>query len=172
MNPENEQTVEQFLKTTSEFCKANNRRIGDYCSLYEWVLRNGAQMDCTHRDFGFPRMTQKECFRNATIMAMDQQGVLIYCEGYASAGIIPMMHAWCINKNGNVIDPTWMDRGTDYFGVAIRTSYLSRCMRRQSHYGLLDNPHDKFPLLRHSPTQWKHPINDKLIQLRTENKLL
>lgn len=53
----------------------------------------------------------KECFGNAFgVAAFDER--YRYCEGWAyTPGLIAVHHAWLIDLDGNVIDPTWRDGG-------------------------------------------------------------
>lgn len=62
------------------------------------------------------RGPMKECFRNAGWLSRTTR--LHYVEGYAVRGrlMLPLAHAWCVDDDGRVYDPTWPD-GTDYFGV-------------------------------------------------------
>ena len=55
-------------------------------------------------------------------------------------------HAWCINSDNFVVDPTW-DEGTEYFGVPFRHDYLRRVLKARRDYGLIDNPEMDFPLV-------------------------
>ncbi len=56
----------------------------------------------------------KQCFYNAATAALHDG--YRYIEGYA-AGIIPVHHAWCADKDNNVIEVTWKKTGDLYFGV-------------------------------------------------------
>ena len=56
---------------------------------------------------------------NAATLALRKPDIYMYVEGYAVNRWIAMhtvAHAWCINSDNFVVDPTW-DEGTDYFGV-------------------------------------------------------
>jgi len=69
----------------------------------------------------------KHCFYNAYRLAAASryQSRYTYVEGYA-ARLIPVHHAWVIDRDGNVIDPTWNGQGTAYFGIPFRTPYIVR----------------------------------------------
>lgn len=62
----------------------------------------------------------KECYYNCQKLAL--LGIGEYCEGYAD-GSIPVEHAWLVDGDGTVIDPTWAANenlvGGSYFGVKI-----------------------------------------------------
>lgn len=50
----------------------------------------------------------KECFRNAYRKAIDHPE-LTYVEGYATVNGLPVHHAWLLDPDGNVQDPTWRE---------------------------------------------------------------
>lgn len=166
-------SIRVYLQATTQLiatCSRNPVGKDGYLSLDHFVLKNGANMPA---QFGpkVPVMTQKECYRNSFIMANRYQGELIYCEGIATTGILPVYHAWCINHSGQIVDPTWQQKGTEYYGMAIRTAYLVTSIKSQTHYGLIDNPMQKWPMLRAERSKWRHPINDKFQEPKLEPKL-
>ena len=71
----------------------------------------------------------KKCFDNAYRLARTSKN-LRYCEGYA-LGVIPLKHAWVVNEQNEVIDPTWhmlrSGLGTAYYGR--RHSVEAACSR-------------------------------------------
>lgn len=116
-----------------------------YHSIEAFVLKNGKEMGKrSERSDNYPKAKQKECFRNAYLLAVEHD--LTYCEGYAM-GIIPVLHAWCLDKDDLVIDVTWKD-GTEYVGVPFQTKYISRILLERKSYGIIDNWEMKWPLLR------------------------
>jgi hypothetical protein len=68
-------------------------------------------------------------------------------------------HAWCINSDNFVVDPTW-DEGTEYFGVPFRHDYLRRVLKAGSDDGLIDNPEMDFPLVTGA-----HSVDEAVSQL-------
>lgn len=121
--------VEQQIAAMAYFRKQDpNRKIlGDPTPVYEFVLENGVAFKGTnwksHRGKGYRRGKIKECFPNAWDLAFSHSG-LSYYEGYAYRGIVPVHHAWVVNAEGQVIDPTWRydpERNPEsewhYFGV-------------------------------------------------------
>lgn len=96
------------------------------------------------RSDDYPKGTIKECFRNAYLLAVEHN--LIYYEGYAM-GVIPVLHAWCLDKDFHVIDTTW-ETGTEYFGVFFSIKYVSKVLLERKSYGVIDNWEMKWPLLR------------------------
>lgn len=53
-----------------------------------------------------PKGRLKECFRNAWLLAEANPGELTYVEGYATS-LAVCHHAWVIDPDGKVQDPTW-----------------------------------------------------------------
>jgi hypothetical protein len=124
---ENMPTTKLKYNGIEAFVLAHGRDMGDMAPLPEDV-GNG---------------TKKECFKNAMELAMERGWT--YCEGYASSAI-PTMHAWCLDDEGNVIDPTW-DEGRDYIGVEIPTDYALKTILRRGAYGVIENMEEGYPLL-------------------------
>lgn len=68
----------------------------------------------------------KQCFQNCITISVFNPA-LKYCEGYAT-NIIPTEHAWLVNAQGEVIDPTWCILNDkfepDYFGMVLNLKHL------------------------------------------------
>ena len=114
-----------------------------YYNFYHFVHANGRSFVPCPLSKPYKRLTAKECFYNSREMAGDYD--LVYVEGFAlgHAGD-PVHHAWNVQKGSNlVIDTTWGDTGTDYFGVPFNLDYVLRVGT-----SLIDNPEDGYPLLR------------------------
>lgn len=81
--------------------------------------------------------TMKYCFRNAANGAARNPD-LHYVEGYAYAGEIPipLHHAWLIDNDGDVIDPTWPN-GHDYFGAIIPEATIRKVQLKTGVFGVL-----------------------------------
>ncbi|MGN6556067.1 MAG: hypothetical protein ACTHLW_20350 [Verrucomicrobiota bacterium] len=135
-------------------------------SISEFVLNHGRHWKPRALPDEIKPGKMRECFKNAADLALGfHRNNYIYCEGYALS-IIPVMHAWCVDLEGNVIDPTWtprtgamIDTGREYFGVAIKSAYLSEALLKQKYYGLIDAWQSKWPLLTAPVADWKHPVN-------------
>ena len=60
-------------------------------------------------------------------------------EGWAQMPIdypITTYHAWCLDRQGNVVDPTWEHRkGSEYLGIPIKTSALQVQILATQHWG-------------------------------------
>lgn len=95
--------------------------------------------------FAGRRGQPKQCYANATHLALDNEA-LVYVEGNISMMGIPIEHAWCVDADGVVIDPTLapalkdgsFDQIGDYFGVPFRTDYVRKASLRNGVYGLLE----------------------------------
>lgn len=117
-----------------------------YSCAEEFVLKNGRQWTPAPLPPDISKMTVKECFKNATLLALERRD-LTYVEGYA-VGIIPVNHAWCVDAEGRVVDPTWPEVGTEYYGVPFDKEWLFREVEKMKYYGLIDDWRRKWPLLR------------------------
>lgn len=113
------------------------------------------------------RPIPRGCFGNAQRLVLNDATMsLCYAEGYAaSVNVVgfPVHHGWA-TINGKVIDPTWDERGTDYFGVHfLRAEFLavalsgkrpsggnmvSRGGKRGALWSVIDNYEDQWPELR------------------------
>jgi hypothetical protein len=74
----------------------------------------------------------KSCFLNATAIVLVRDDVA-YVEGYAlDPNIpIPLQHAWLVDSNGRVIDPTWADnKGHVYYGIAFKRDFLADALSK------------------------------------------
>jgi hypothetical protein len=155
------QGIQQFLEHFSRLIgSCNHARLpGGFVCIEHFVLQHGMLMGSFNGVL--PPFIHKGkrglCFMNACRLAL--QSELIYCEGYALREI-PVMHAWCIDSAGKVIDITW-DSGDAYYGVAIKTDFLLDTVQQQKTYGLLDQP-NRWPLMAAPTESWRHPIMDTL----------
>ncbi|MDO5894044.1 hypothetical protein [Agrobacterium sp. Azo12] len=92
----------------------------------------------------FTRGPAKQCFDNATQMVIERlasgDNSVRYAEGYAMDAElpIPMQHAWLVDADDKVIDPTWRD-ATDnlYFGIVFETPFVLNLLRIKQSAGIL-----------------------------------
>jgi hypothetical protein len=99
------------------------------------------------RGRGYRRGREKNCFSNAYQLAFAFDD-LIYCEGLAFSGLIPVHHAWCVDSDGNVVDATWREERFrelpveqwEYVGVPFASDWVWKTAGRRKIYGILDEP--------------------------------
>lgn len=110
----------------------------------DFLLDNGRDYAIGQFSFSLPRQEAQACFANATHLAVDMPH-LTYVEGKVACFGVPLDHAWCIDQEGLVVDPTIRD-GHDghisgYFGIAFRTDYVRKAALTNRNYGVLDYFH-------------------------------
>jgi hypothetical protein len=125
--------VEQMLEFHRGF-KGAGKILGDPSPVYEFLLLHGQEFQGTKwtkfRGRGYRKMTPRQCFLNAWMMSLIFNE-LTYYEGFAYSGLITVHHAWCIDSEGLVVDPTWRAKNYklpeiewEYFGVGFDSHKL------------------------------------------------
>jgi len=100
-------------------------------------------------------MTPKHCFDNAYRLATRRKG-LRYVEGYYATSILPLPHAWCVDADGRVIDPTWrrLDQPPydadvpSYFGVVFPLEVVQAARTGSDNCSVLQDWEHGYPVLR------------------------
>lgn len=108
-----------------------------HTGIDDLILANGRDFTKISKDLpeGVERGKMGDCYANAFTAAMENPD-LIYVEGYAEGGaFMPLAHAWVVDKQGTVYDPTWT-KGTAYFGVPLQTSFVGRVIARAGYYSV------------------------------------
>ncbi len=139
--------VEKYLRQMVSFRRTLGNPPKDlkYWLLHELVLAEGRFMGTrSPLSEEYPRGRKRECFKNA--YELTARNLLGYCEGFAM-GVIPVLHAWVVDRDGNVIDPTWAD-GAEYFGIEFKRDDVIRVALKTEYYGMMDNPGMRHFLLR------------------------
>lgn len=92
----------------------------------------------------FTRGPAKQGFDNATQVLVSRVAAgdtgIRYAEGYAMDAElpIPMQHAWLVDEDNKVIDPTWRDTTDNlYFGIVFETSFVLNLLRIKQSAGIL-----------------------------------
>jgi hypothetical protein len=85
----------------------------------------------------------KSCFQNC-YQALYDFPELSYCEGFAVKNHlgIPIIHAWLVNNNLEVVDPTWTKEGLEnctYFGVVLTEDFVLEMTEKTERYGILES---------------------------------
>jgi hypothetical protein len=141
--------VKKYMEQMVEIMRPHSNNGFKYINIPHFVLELGRPMgDMKPFPKNLTKGKKKECFRNAMLLAIEKNWT--YCEGYALA-VIPTHHAWVLDDDGDVIDPTW-DEGVDYYGVEIPMSYALPKVFGRGYYGIIDDPQNRFPLLRGEET--------------------
>ena len=98
----------------------------------------------------------KSCYWNCQQL-LKKYPELIYCEGYALAPdiLIPLKHSWLINKQQEIIEPTWDANDSIYLGIPLNTLWFQSILDERSAQGREDeisilegNYLENFSLLR------------------------
>ena len=128
------------------FDRLYNRGELKYCSTQRLILDLGINFKSKIDSplSGKPKECYKNCFQNLTGSRRTNDN-LHYCEGFAThegLGLI-IAHAWLVNGQGEVIDPTWRDPQSFinpiYFGVVFNWEFVMEVAAQTKMYGVLDN---------------------------------
>lgn len=104
----------------------------------------------------------KSCYQNCT-SALLRYPELSYCEGFAISNEVAFViaHAWLVDDNSQVIDPTWNENYVDptYFGVVFTREFVGKVALKTKQYGILDNYYvDRYQILQEGfPEGALHP---------------
>jgi SPP1 gp7 family putative phage head morphogenesis protein len=142
----NERTqVENELKNYMTMIKdmvGNNTGLSDwkYKGKEDAILQLGGFSKPQELPKKYKYGKQKNCFGNAARLA-DMDRSLTYNEGLAFTIGFPMEHAWCTDKNNNVIDNMWRPSSGDpeiraYYGIKFNTDYLWKVLGEKGTYGV------------------------------------
>jgi len=111
---------------------------------YELIEKYGMLFPKVMKRFpkGVKKGKLKACYENAYLLARMHPHKYIYVEGCA-AGIIPVMHAWCVTPDLKVVDNTWWGQlrgyGDSYFGIPMDIDWVTVTLLKQKTYGILEN---------------------------------
>ena len=129
--------IQQYLRVVIDITKDSTDNPH---SLEGILLAHGRSFIPQARPAGVPKMTDKECFNNAWQLC-ERHPEYRYVEGYATSEIpIPLLHAWCIDAQDRVIDPTWPDPANyTYFGLVLDPMFCRKRLLATQYYGILPN---------------------------------
>ena len=143
--------LEEYLNVCISFAKQHNIKKPEngYYSIYDFILEHGKEYDYMPKPDSVKAGRAKCCFMNA-YMLVSQNKEYRYVEGYGVIKSIgfPIWHAWVIDDFDQVIDNTWTDFGSYYYGTVLDFDYVEYIIDIGGIYGIIDNPDLQFPLLR------------------------
>lgn len=138
--------------TTRRFLEARAKgpeTTGWDAAKANFVLQHGRSYEWRALPRGVRPGEPRRCFDNAVGLALRSSALYTYAEGYAINRWVaghPVHHAWCIDREGFVVDPTW-DNGADYLGVPFSQGYVRLITSLTNGRGLIDNAEMDYPLL-------------------------
>ena len=139
--------VQFMLDSHNHFKREGVRVLGDPTPVFEFLLMNGQEWRGTKwtkfRGRGYRKQTPQYCFHNSWNYSLIFPD-LTYYEGYAYSGLMAVHHAWCVDPDGLVVDPTWRAKNYklpedkwEYFGVGFDSRALDDWMRAKYFAGVL-----------------------------------
>jgi hypothetical protein len=122
-----------------------------YSGLEDFLLQHGSFFRRRALLDGVQPMMLKQCFENAYRLAVRTPAVH-YVEGMALIHGLPVHHGWCIDREGNTVDPTWTGEmlGLSYFGVELNLAEVKQS-RRVGCLALTDDWRREHPHLHGDP---------------------
>lgn len=131
-----------FLNQQAELNgRINETSTKPFINIQRLVLENGLPFLQRIKPSPF-RGEPKSCYQNC-FQALWNYPELSYCEGFAISDEvpIPIAHAWLIDDNSQVIDPTRNEDFTDgtYFGVVFTQNFVREVALKTKYYGILNN---------------------------------
>ncbi|TAU07807.1 hypothetical protein ELI55_24615 [Rhizobium ruizarguesonis] len=141
---QNETALDPYLEQLVAFIRMNaemERGFGPAGAL----LRYGKTFEPAGTNPAwFTRRPAKQCFDNVTQVLISRLAAcdtgVRYAEGYAMDAElpIPMQHAWLVDADNKVIDPTWRDVADNlYFGIVFETKFFLDLLRTNKSAGIL-----------------------------------
>jgi hypothetical protein len=117
--------------------------------LVEFMLNHGRDYKVGPNTFAGPRGKTGMCYMNATLLAHNNPE-MTYVEGYVATHGVPIEHAWCVDKDGFVVETT-IDGSkghvSEYYGVPFNTRYLRKATVTNDVYGLLGYPYSALTMM-------------------------
>lgn len=126
-----------------------------------FVLKYGYEFNViTELPPDVPQGVEQRCFGNAALTAHCSPDKYAYVEGYAFQDGLPIsfQHAWLIDRQGRVIEPTWTThRKIQYYGVIIKHKYI----KNKLGLSMIDDWKNHWPLVMSSkPNKHLYRLED------------
>lgn len=116
-------------------------KLGFHALMQRFMLITGRAFYSQPLPKRYRRAQPKACFANAIALAKRSKGKLEYAEGYGHRDSLPLLvhHAWCVDAQDNVIDPTWTEpQACHYFGIVLSLAEWERETDRTGTLSALD----------------------------------
>lgn len=129
-------------------------------------LHRGVHFQAQPLPSGIEQGPKKQCFQNASMLAFENRSKYTYVEGWAFSGLLPVDHAWCVDAEGNVVDPTW-DNPQDcaYFGIPLDTNFVFKRVQSSECWGVFGEmvPMDIFrtPCRQMIAPKWREQVANR-----------
>lgn len=142
-NPTETTELEQFKGYLQDLVavmkKVPGRTDWKYRGFEELVLECGRVMEPKPLPKNIKQGQPRFCYANCQELVLKNRS-LTYVEGYAMAQdvSIPLHHAWLVDANGYVIDPTWETPGCCYLGIPLATSWVKSIWNSRKQQGRTD----------------------------------
>lgn len=152
------------IRRLADIYMSDRSRLFPYQNRYQFVLKHGRPFIRKPLPEIYETGYPKQCYGNACQLVRKYPDDLFYAEGFGvpnRSGCFILEHAWAVDAQGNVIDPTWEPVGRLYFGVVFDFDYLKRVTYSGRRYTpLIDNFNERWPLIDGRHTDWM-PRSDK-----------
>lgn len=148
-----ERILRDLLTMLAKAVEQGNPKCPNH-SIYRYVLLHGQFWTPQPLPAGFHRGIPKTCFQQSQALA--KQRKLQYVEGYALPGVgvgLAVLHGWCVDGDGRVVDITWEKPGLAYCGVVLDLKLVKAQLKGTGLTSALDNYKRDFPLLRKDTTE-------------------
>jgi hypothetical protein len=129
---------------------------GNLPTMLAFLEKHGVFCNSQPRPSKYKKLPNKQCFKNAYKMAERYPKDLIYVEGM-SVYVVPVEHAWLIDYDGNVVDPTGDIPGTDYLGIPMKLSFVRVAILTRGYYGVFDEV-GKSPIYKTPPPDFLQSV--------------
>jgi uncharacterized protein len=105
--------------------------------VVDYVSKNGQEWKAAPLPDGIERGKSKECYANTSRLIMNRSD-LDFAEGIAypaNLGGLGFLHAWAVDKKGQVVDSTWDNPAeSKYFGVKYpKDKYIKHILKTKIH---------------------------------------
>lgn len=134
------QQFKGYLQDSAALMKTVGARTDwKYRGFEQLVLECGTMMEPKPLPKTIKMGQPRVCYANCQRLVLKNRS-LTYVEGYAmAAGVsLPLHHAWLLDTDGYVIDPTWEPFGCCYLGIPLSTAWVKSIWNSRKQQGRID----------------------------------